>query len=31
MSIAVADVRPFIEHSQELELLTLPNLKKLLG
>ena len=31
MSIAVADVRPFIERSEELEMLTLPNLKKLLG
>jgi hypothetical protein len=28
---AVADVRPFIERRQELELLTLPNLEKLLG
>ena len=28
---AVADVRPFIERSEELEMLTLPNLKKLLG
>jgi hypothetical protein len=31
MSIAVADVRPFIERSQDLELMTLPNLEKLLG
>jgi len=28
---ALADVRPFIERSEELDLLTLPNLKKLLG
>jgi hypothetical protein len=28
---AVADVRPFIERSRDLELMTLPNLEKLLG
>lgn len=28
---AIADVRPFIERRQDLELLTLPNLEKLLG
>jgi hypothetical protein len=31
MSIAIADVRPFIERSQDLELMTLPNLEKLLA
>jgi hypothetical protein len=28
---AVTDLRPFIERSQDLELMTLPNLEKLLG
>ncbi len=31
MSIAIADMRPFIERSQDLELMALANLKKLLG